>query len=140
MATIRREFCVPTDPSSVWETVSDVGHVHTRLAPGFVLATEVNGDVRRVSFANGVVATERIVTIDDDARRLVYTVIADWVVHHSASFEVLEHTHEDGVVGSRVVWTTDLLPDDRTPMMAAMVEAGVEAMRAGLAALPSDAR
>jgi hypothetical protein len=56
----------------VWEAVRDVGAVHTRLAPGFVVDTRLEADTRVVTFANGLVARELIVDIDDDARRLVF--------------------------------------------------------------------
>jgi carbon monoxide dehydrogenase subunit G len=128
MASIHEEFVVAVDRESVWSAIRDVGQVHTRLARGFVTATELNGDVRTVTFANGVVARERIVTVDDRRRRLVYTVLGGRATHHNASFEVFEA----GPLAARIVWTTDLLPDAAAGVIGGMMKQGVEAMKATL--------
>jgi hypothetical protein len=47
--------------TKVWASVRDVGALSTRLAPGFVVDTRLEGDVRTVTFANGAVVRERIV-------------------------------------------------------------------------------
>lgn len=51
-----------------WAAVRDVGEVHSRLAAGFVTSTVLEDSVRTVTFANGFVARERIVTVSDDMR------------------------------------------------------------------------
>jgi hypothetical protein len=45
-------------PAAVWDAVRDIGALHTRLVPGFVVATEIIPAGRRVTFANGVVIDE----------------------------------------------------------------------------------
>ena len=72
MASIRKSMSMGVDAARAWEAFRDVGSVHTRLARGFVTHTELEGDTRSVTFANGLVVREKIVTIDDGARRLVY--------------------------------------------------------------------
>ena len=64
MASIRRELTLDAPPAAVWEALRDVGAIHTRLAPGFVLATELEpgGAARIVTFGNG---TTRCVWIAD---------------------------------------------------------------------------
>jgi hypothetical protein len=52
-------------PDHVWAAFRDVGAIHTRLARGFVTDTKLEGDTRIVTFANGVVARERIIDTDD---------------------------------------------------------------------------
>jgi carbon monoxide dehydrogenase subunit G len=105
MTMIRRSFAVAAGPDEVWDVIRDIGSVHTRLAPGFVRDTEVLGpDLRRVTFANGVIVTEQIVSIDDEDRRLAYTILERAAEHHHASFEVLP---SDG--GATVIWTTDVM-------------------------------
>ena len=105
MTMIRRTFTVPATADDVWDVFRDLGAVHTRLAPGFVTDTVLIADnMRKVTFANGAIVTERIVSLDDDARRLAYTILERAAEHHHASFEVLP---ADG--GSTVVWTTDVL-------------------------------
>ncbi len=75
MACIRREILVEARAENVWAAVRDVGAVHERLAPGFVVDTRLEGDARVVTFANGLVARELIVDVDDDARRLSWAVV-----------------------------------------------------------------
>ncbi|MFL6239837.1 MAG: SRPBCC family protein [Actinomycetes bacterium] len=125
MATVRRTFEVAAQAESVWDAVRDVGNVHTRLAPGVVSDCRLDGRTRRVTFANGLVLTEQIVTIDDTARRLAYTSVSGSTTHHHASVEVLPRD-----TGSRVVWTTDLIPDDLADMVGGLMDAGVAAMSA----------
>lgn len=105
MTMIRRTFTVTASPDEVWDVFRDIGAVHTRLAPGFVTDTEVLGpDKRRVTFSNGAIVTEKIVSVDDDARRLAYTILERAAEHHHASFEVLPAGE-----GATVVWTTDVI-------------------------------
>ena len=125
MASIRREISVDAPVDHVWAAFRDVGHVHTRLAQEFVTDTRLEGDSRLVTFANGVVVRERIVDIDDDARRLAYAVV-DWqTTHHNASFQVFA----DGETRSRVVWITDVLPDDLAGMVGTMIDHGSAAIK-----------
>src|SRR5215470_16715894 len=105
MASIRRELLVEADQKEVWEAIRDVGAVHTRLAPGFVVDTKLEEGARVVTFGNGLVARELIVDVDDEARRLVWAVVGGRLSHHNASLRVLAEGS-----GCRVVWIADLLP------------------------------
>ena len=55
MASICKDIPISASAAAVWDAVRDFGAVHTRLAPGFVIDTKRDGDVRIVSFANGKV-------------------------------------------------------------------------------------
>lgn len=128
MATIRKETSIGSPAAAVWAAFRDIGAVHTRLAPGFVVDCRMDGKDRIVTFANGVVVREVIVNIDDDARRLAYSVRSDNLTHHNASFEVIPA----GGDGCSVVWIADLLPDEAAAGIGAMMEQGVGAMKAAL--------
>jgi carbon monoxide dehydrogenase subunit G len=128
MATVLKEIVIDAPPSAVWAAVRDVGAVHERLVPGLVVATTLAGDVRTVTFANGMVVREQIVTIDDDARRFVYAATGGRATHHNASLQVLA----EGSERSRVVWITDLLPADAAAPISALVEQGARIMKATL--------
>src|SRR4051794_16325326 len=106
MATIRKEIPTRASVAAAWDAMRDVGALHTRLVVGFVTDTRLDGDCRLVRFANGFEARERIVSIDDDLRRVAYSVVGGSATHHNASAEIVA----DGN-GSRVIWTCDLLPD-----------------------------
>jgi len=135
MASLRREFRVDAHPDAVWDTVRDFGAVHERLANGFVTACamEEDGAVRRIRFANGIEARERLVTCDDPQRRLVYCVKGGRATHYNASVEVVA----DGA-GSRFVWVVDLSPDALAPAVGGMMDAGVQAMQATLQRLAAE--
>lgn len=128
MATVHKEVSIEAAPAEVWAAVRDVGAVHERLVPGLVVATALDGDVRTVTFANGMVVRERIVTVDDAARRLVYAATGGRATHHNASLQVLA----EGPGRSRLVWITDLLPAEAAGPIAALVEQGAAIMKATL--------
>lgn len=73
MATLREETRVNSLANRVWDAVRDIGALHTRLVPGFVTNTVLDGDTRIVTFGNGMVVCEPIVSIDDERRRLAWT-------------------------------------------------------------------
>ena len=125
MASIRREIVIEASPEMVWDAVSDVGAVHSRLAPGFVVDTKMDGDARIVTFGSGLVARELIVDVNQQARRLVWAVVGGRLKHHNASLQVLAES--DG--HSRVVWIADLLPDDLAGTIAGMIEHGMGVMK-----------
>ena len=129
MASIRREFTIAADAEGVWQAFRDVGNVHTRLAPGFVTGCRLDGDERVVTFANGMVARELIVDVDDAARRLAYAAHSERLEYHNASFQVFD----DGPGRCRVVWIADVLPQAAAAGVGAMMDAGVSAMRKMLA-------
>jgi hypothetical protein len=72
MATIRSELKTRAPADEVWSAVRDIGALHTRLVPGFVVDTRLEPGARIVTFINGVTLREPIVTLDDEARRLVW--------------------------------------------------------------------
>jgi len=125
MASIRKEILVEARPEDVWDAIRDVGGVHRRLAPGFVVDTKMDGDARIVTFGSGLVARELIVDIGNDARRLVWSVVGGRPTHHNASLQVLpaEGGH------SRVVWIADLLPNELAAPIAGMIEQGMAVMK-----------
>ena len=126
MASIRKEIVIEASPKQVWDAVRDVGAVHERLAPGFVVDTRLEAGARVVTFANGLVARELIVDVDDEARRLAWAVVGSpRLTHHNASMQVFD----DGDRGSRVVWIADLLPNEIAGTIAAMIEEGLGAMK-----------
>lgn len=136
MTTVAVEVTTDASPSAVWDAVRDIGALHTRLVPGFVLATELVPGGRRVSFANGLVVVEPIVSINDDLRRLVWTAQggSSGITHYNAAAQV--YSREAG--GSRVVWTADVLPHEAAEGIAAMMKAGASAMAGALARLAAE--
>ena len=131
MATIRKEIPLRAATEHVWDVIRDVGAIHTRFAPGFVLDTRLEEGARIVTFANGMVVRELIVTVDDEARRLAYAVVDGTATHHNASFQVFPG--EDG--GSVLVWITDILPNSVVGPFTSMIEGGSSAIKRTLDAI-----
>ena len=125
MATIRKDIPLKAPAARVWDVIRDVGAIHTRLAPGFVVDTRMEQGARVVTFANGLVARELIVTVDDEAKRLVYSVVGGAATHHNASFQVISTS--DGQTS--IVWITDVLPDNVATPLGAMIDAGSTVIR-----------
>ena len=88
MATIYKEFTVEAGVDQVWDALRDFGTVHQRLAPGFVTDCKVEEGARVVTFANGLVAREVLVGIDESARRLSYAAVGGKASHHNASAQL----------------------------------------------------
>ena len=107
MASIRRQLVTSARPELVWDAIRDVGALHTRLVPGFVVDTRLEPGARIVTFANGMVIKEPIVTVDDENRRLVWGAETEALTHYNASVQVFSEG-----AGSRVVWLADFLPHE----------------------------
>jgi Polyketide cyclase / dehydrase and lipid transport len=133
MASIRKVIELGASPDAVWDALADFQAVHERVAQGFVTSSRPAGEDRVVTFAPGGEAQERLVTADAAGRRLVYTVVRSGLgaTHHQASAEVHEST--DGTGGSRLVWITDVLPDDLGPVIDGLMDEGAVAIARTLA-------
>jgi len=126
MASIRKEIVIDTSPEKVWDAIRDVGALHERLVPGFVVDTRLEEGARVVTFGNGVVARELIVDLDDTARRLVWAVVeSPRLTHHNASVQVFPEPDRR----SRVVWIADVLPSEITGYMAGLLDQGLAVMK-----------
>ncbi len=84
-----------------------------------------------MTFINGMVVREPIVTLDDEARRLVWTAEGGRTRHYNSPLQVSELA--EGVTS--VVWTADFLPDDASGFLSKAIEAGMAAMQRSLDAL-----
>src|SRR6476620_7669298 len=127
MATLRRQIALNATAANVWSAIRDFGAVHTRVAPGFFTKLEMNGGDRIVTFFNGLVARERLVTADDEECRLVYAVVEGRASHYNAAVQVFPEGD-----GSRLVWTIDLLPNDLAPAIGGLMDHATGFMKKAL--------
>jgi uncharacterized membrane protein len=125
MATVRAEITVDAAIEQVWDAVRDYGALHERLAPGFVTDCTLDGEDRVVTFFNGTVVRERLISVSDADHRLAWTIVDGPFTHHSGSVEL--HAQEGS--RTRFVWTTDLLPHDTAEATRRMVEKGMAAIQ-----------
>ena len=122
MATARMELSVAADADTVWTVIGDFASGPLRMAPGHVTACQTHGDTRTVAFADGTVARERLVALDDERRRIVYAVVGDTLrpEHDNASMQVLPVDES----ACTLVWIHDVLPDELAdPIRSAMQDA-----------------
>lgn len=129
MATIRKDMTLRANSAKVWDAIRDVGAIHTRLAPDFVTNVTLEEGARIVTFANGQVAKELLVTVDDAACRLVWSVVGTQMTHHNGSLQIFPE-------GDRchVVWIADILPDPLAGYIGGMMQQGMDAMKRKLEA------
>jgi carbon monoxide dehydrogenase subunit G len=128
MVSIRREIQVQQPRAVVWDAVRDVGAIHKRLVPGFVVDCRLEGDSRHLTFANGMQIRELIVAVDDEQCRHAWSARGGPFTHHNASLQVIA----EGQATCRLVWIADLLPDDVAGQIAAMIEQALGTMKATL--------
>jgi len=128
MPSLRKELAVDAPAEDVWSAVRDFGAVHQRVARGFIVDCKLDGDARIVTFANGGEARELLVSRDDDARRLVYAIKNERIVHYNAAVQVFDL----GERRCRVVWTIDLLPNEIEGYIDRRMDEAVLAMQATL--------
>jgi hypothetical protein len=124
MASIRKQVHIDAPVARVWDALRDVGALHTRLAPGFVTDTKMDGSARIVTFGNGQVAREEIVSVDDNLRRVAWAILDPPFEHYSGVAWV-----EPEVGGARFIWTADLLPEDMAARVDAMMSAGIQVIQ-----------
>jgi carbon monoxide dehydrogenase subunit G len=129
MVTIRKETQINALPDAAWDALRDVGALHVRLAPGFVVDTTMDGDARVVTFGNGMTAREEIVSVDEATRRVAWAIVGQQFHHYNSAAQVFD---DDG--STRFVWTTDLLPNDLGDTVDAMMTAGINVIKKTLEA------
>jgi hypothetical protein len=130
MASIRTEILINAPLDDVWAALRDWGALHERLAPGFILDTRLDGSDRIVTFSDGATVREVLVDRDDEAHRLVWTIVDGPYTHHNGSAQAL--AGDDGQ--TRFIWTTDLLPNELAAPTRQRMEQGIEVIKKHLEA------
>jgi hypothetical protein len=105
IGSVSADIVLSTTAAFAWDVIRDVYSVATRLIPGFATAVDAQPQARIVTFVNGLTVTERIVELDDAARRLVYQVVDGPTTYHLGTQQITEDA--DGV---HLVWTTAFAP------------------------------
>lgn len=124
MATIRKERLIDAPPDRVWDALRDWGAIHRRLVPGFVVDTRLDGENRIVTFFNGGVVREIPVAVDEEERRLVWSIVDGPYTHHNGAAQVIVEGE-----GTRFVWIADLLPDAAAAPTDEMMERGIAVLK-----------
>ena len=128
MASITEQVSVAVDAQRAWQALRDVGRAHVLFAPVLVDGS-IDGEIRTVTFANGMVAQERIIDIDDQRRRVAYSALnVPGVDYHHASMQVID----EGPGRCRFVWITDVLPAAIVEAISPLISQGAQALKKNL--------
>jgi hypothetical protein len=130
MASVHKHIQIDVDTAGAWDALRDFGALHERLATGFATDTQLDGRDRVVTFFNGSVVRERLIDLDDDARRLAWSIVDGPYTHHNGVAQVAPGANG----GTLFTWTTDLLPDEAAPRTSEMMELGIQAIKRTLEA------
>ena len=133
MASIRKEMEIDRSKEFVWDAIRDVGAIHKRLVPGFVVDCKLEGDSRIVTFANGMVARELIVDVDDKTCPHSWSARGEPLTHHNASIQVFSRGDDK----CRVVWIADLMPNEVAETVGEMIQRGLDTMKRTLESNPT---
>src|SRR6476619_3383769 len=110
MASIHKEMEIDRSKEFVWDAIRDVGAIHKRLVPGFVVDCRLEGDSRYLTFGDGMSIREIIVDVDDKNFRHAWSARGTPFTHHNASIQVF--AEDEG--SCRLVWIADFLPNEVT--------------------------
>jgi carbon monoxide dehydrogenase subunit G len=125
MASIIMDVSVQAPAETVWNALSNFGEAH-RVFAGVLSDCRLEADdMRIVTFASGLVARERIISIDATRGRIAYTVVGGGFEHHGASMQVV--AEDDGTC--RFVWACDVLPNAAADRIRPLMDAGVAALK-----------
>lgn len=124
MASLHKNIRIHAPVNEIWDAVRDIGSLHTRLVPGFVVDTQLEPGARMVTFANGMRIREPIITLDETRLRLVWGAQGGATTHYNAVL----HLVADGEY-TIVHWTSDFLPDAVEPAISGMQDLGLSAMK-----------
>jgi hypothetical protein len=127
VASYRFETLIDLSAAEAWRALRQFGAADRLFAP-VITQCALEGDVRTVTFANGSIVRERLITCDESARRLVYGVTGGSFEFHSASLQLEPVTD----TRCRVIWVTDFLPQARGEVVGPLVEQGGRSLKRNL--------
>jgi carbon monoxide dehydrogenase subunit G len=124
MASAKAEASIARNPDDVWTAVRDFGGL-VGFMPGIDSCT-VEGDVRTVG-TMGISLKEQLRDLDDDTRRISYSIIESpmtTLVSHLVTIAV--DAEGDG---THLTWTVEVEPDDLLPLFQGTYEGAVTALK-----------
>lgn len=125
MASGTVDVTVAATPEVVWTMVGDFGGV-VHFVPG-IDSLRLEGDTRIVGMF-GAEVREKLLSRDEDAMMISYSVIDEPIESHRATITV-----EPIGQGSKVTWAFEVLPDEMAPILADIYEAALASLQRMLA-------
>jgi uncharacterized protein YndB with AHSA1/START domain len=128
MAAVHIRTPIHAPAERVWKALAATGEAHRAFA-GVLTDCRLEGeDLRVATFANGMVAKERIVSVEPQRMRIAYGVIESQFVHHSASMQVVA----SGDAECEFIWIADVLPHAAAASITPLMEQGARALRVAM--------
>jgi hypothetical protein len=128
MASIRKEIVIDVGVEPAWAALRRVEAPHRLFAP-VLTGAEMQGDVRTVHFADGMVIRERIIDVDEEHRRVAYAVVdPQGMTYHHASMQL----DIAGPGRCAFIWITDFLPAEAAIALQPLIERGAAALKQNL--------
>jgi len=129
MATIQKTVEIDAPLDAVWPKIADAQNIASLI--GFLESSEVDGDQRVCTLADGGRLLEKIVSVDEGLKRVAYSITESplGMEYHAASMQLFG----DGGK-TRFVWTVDLAPAAAAEHLEPLLQSACEDMRSTLAA------
>ncbi len=118
MATINLQTTLKVSPDELWARVRDVGALSDML--DVITDSSLDGYKRSCTMADGGQLDELILSIDDEHRRVAYSITASPfpIEVHAASMQVSDARRGK----STFQWITDIKPDELADALTPMLE------------------
>jgi carbon monoxide dehydrogenase subunit G len=125
----KAEISISASPDDIWKLVRDFGGLENYM-PGVESCT-LDGDVRTIAMM-GIEIKEQLRSIDDEHRRISYSVIAspmDNLKSHTATISV-----DPEGSGSHVTWSVAVEPDELLGLFQPVYDGALQALKPKLEA------
>jgi carbon monoxide dehydrogenase subunit G len=120
MADGKAEVSIDRSPDEVWKLLREFGGLADWM-PGIESCT-VDGDVRTLQ-TMGIEIKERLRSLDDDARRVSYSVVESPMGNLESHLATISVDPEGS--GSHVTWAVDVVPDELLALFLPVYEGSV---------------
>ena len=124
MARAKSEVSIDRSPDDVWKLIREFGGLADYM-PGVESCT-LDGDVRTLEMM-GIEIKEQLREIDDETRRLTYSVVES-PMSNMVSHEATIAVDPEGS-GSHVTWSVEVEPDDLLPIFQGAYDNAVAALK-----------
>ena len=124
MAQGKSEISIDTNPDEIWKVIRDFGGLAQYMSG--VDSCTLDGDVRTLQMM-GIEIKEQLRAIDDDTRRLTYSVVES-PMSNMVSHEATIAIDPEGS-GSHVTWTVDVEPADLLPIFQGAYDNAVAGLK-----------
>ena len=123
MASAKAEASIACSPDDIWKVVREFGDLG--YMPGIDSCT-VDGDVRTVG-TMGIQVKEQLRDLDDDTRRISYSIIESPMTNMTSHLCTIAVDAEGD--GTHLTWTVEVEPDELLPIFSGIYDGSVVALK-----------